>query len=129
VGELLWRRIKPDVEGKPPRAGLVRARYRERRIEKEDGKTRIDKSYDLYIDRAMIEAEFDTLWAKQTALNPSVFRMRRAQNSRTACCINARSSPSSRAAARWSLTKNVLRWPCPASSAFASIRKSTTCAS
>jgi CRISPR-associated endonuclease Csn1 len=51
----------------------VRARYRERRIEKEDGKTRIDKSYDLYIDRAMIEAEFDTLWAKQIALNPSVF--------------------------------------------------------
>jgi CRISPR-associated endonuclease Csn1 len=46
VGELLWRRIKPDVEGKPPRAGLVRARYRERRIEKEDGKTH-DKSYDL----------------------------------------------------------------------------------
>ena len=73
VGELLWRRIKPDVEGKPPRAGLVRARYRERRIEKEDGKTRIDKSYDLYIDRAMIDAEFDTLWAKQTALTPSVF--------------------------------------------------------
>lgn len=73
VGELLWRRIKPDVEGNPPRAGLVRARYRERRIEKEDGKTRIDKSYDLYIDRAMIEAEFDTLWAKQAALTPSVF--------------------------------------------------------
>lgn len=73
VGELLWWRLKPDEEGQPLRAGLVRARYRERRIEKEDGKTRIDKSYDLYIDRAMIEAEFDALWSKQAALNPTVF--------------------------------------------------------
>lgn len=73
VGELLWWRLKPDEEGLPLRAGLVRARYRERRIEKEDGKTRIDKSYDLYIDRAMIEAEFDALWSKQAALNPTVF--------------------------------------------------------
>jgi len=29
--------------------------------------------YDLYIDRAMIEAEFDALWAKQAALNPTDF--------------------------------------------------------
>lgn len=65
VGELLWQRMKSG-DG-------VRARYRERRIEKDDGKTRIDKSYDLYIDRAMIEAEFDALWEKQSALNPSVF--------------------------------------------------------
>lgn len=73
VGELLWWRIKPDEEGQPLRAGLVRARYRECRVEKEDGKTRIDKSYDLYIDRAMIEAEFDALWAKQAEFNPAVF--------------------------------------------------------
>lgn len=73
VGELLWWRLKPDKEGQPLRAGLVRARYRERRIEKEDGKTRIDKSYDLYIDRAMIEAEFDALWSNQATLNPTVF--------------------------------------------------------
>jgi CRISPR-associated endonuclease Csn1 len=73
VGELLWWRLMPIEEGQPLRAGLVRARYRERRIEKEDGKTRIDKSYDLYIDRAMIEAEFDALWSKQAALNPTVF--------------------------------------------------------
>ncbi|MDA8258795.1 MAG: type II CRISPR RNA-guided endonuclease Cas9 [Betaproteobacteria bacterium] len=73
VGELLWWRIKPEEKGQPLRAGLVRARYRERRVEKEDGKTRIDKSYDLYIDRAMIEAEFDALWAKQSTLVPSVY--------------------------------------------------------
>ncbi|MDA8258187.1 MAG: type II CRISPR RNA-guided endonuclease Cas9 [Betaproteobacteria bacterium] len=65
VGELLWRRMQGG--------NGVRARYRERRVEKEDGKTRIDKSYDLYIDRAMIEAEFDALWSKQAALNPAVF--------------------------------------------------------
>jgi CRISPR-associated endonuclease Csn1 len=29
--------------------------------------------YDLYIDRAMIEQEFDALWAKQAALNPALF--------------------------------------------------------
>jgi len=65
VGELLWRRMQAG--------GGVRARYRERRIEKEDGKTRIDKSYDLYVDRAMIEAEFDALWASQTRFNPDQF--------------------------------------------------------
>lgn len=51
----------------------VRARYREQRVAKDDGKTRIDKSYDLYIDRAMIETEFDALWAKQAAFNPQQF--------------------------------------------------------
>lgn len=43
----------------------VRARLR--------GKTVKDRAYDLYIDRAMIEAEFDAIWAKQSALNPAVF--------------------------------------------------------
>lgn len=65
VGELLHRR---DQSGQ-----TVRARYRQQRVEKEGGKTRIDKSYDLYIDRAMIEAEFDALWAKQSSLNPQQF--------------------------------------------------------
>lgn len=65
VGELLWRRMQAS-------AG-VRARYREQRVEKDDGKSRIDKSYDLYIDRAMVEAEFDALWAKQAELNPQQF--------------------------------------------------------
>lgn len=65
VGEYLWRR---DQEGQ-----TVRARFRQQRVEMEDGKTRINKSYDLYIDRAMIEAEFDALWSKQAALNPQLF--------------------------------------------------------
>ncbi|MBS3910447.1 MAG: type II CRISPR RNA-guided endonuclease Cas9 [Hydrogenophaga sp.] len=65
VGEYLHRREQAGQ--------TVRARYRQQRVEKEDGKTRIDKSYDLYIDRAMIEAEFDALWAKQSELNPQLF--------------------------------------------------------
>lgn len=65
VGEWLARR---DAAGQ-----TVRARYREVRVTREDGRSRVDKSYDLYIDRAMIEREFDVLWAKQAALNPALF--------------------------------------------------------
>ena len=71
VGELLWRRLTNTTL--PPAQRTVRARYREQRIIKDDGKSKIDKSYDLYIDRAMIEAEFDALWAKQASLNPTKF--------------------------------------------------------
>ena len=65
VGEWLHRR---DTTG-----ATVRARYRETKVPRDDGKTKIEKSYDLYIDRAMIEAEFDALWAKQAELNPAQF--------------------------------------------------------
>lgn len=65
VGEWLHKR---DAAGE-----TVRARYRQEKVLKEDGKTRIDKSYDLYIDRAMIEAEFDALWMAQTQFNPAHF--------------------------------------------------------
>lgn len=65
VGEWLHARHQQGLS--------VRARYRENRITKDDGKTKIEKSYDLYIDRAMIEAEFDALWAKQSELNPALF--------------------------------------------------------
>ena len=65
VGEWLHKR---DFAGE-----TVRARYRQTKVIKDDGKTRIDKSYDLYIDRAMIESEFDALWAKQAELNSTLF--------------------------------------------------------
>ena len=65
VGEWLHKR---DAAGE-----MVRARYREERVIKESGKPGINKSYDLYIDRAMIEAEFDALWAAQTSFNPALF--------------------------------------------------------
>lgn len=65
VGEWLHRH---HVQGQS-----VRARYRERKVQREDGKTRIDKSYDLYVDRSMIEAEFDALWAAQAAFDPVRF--------------------------------------------------------
>jgi CRISPR-associated endonuclease Csn1 len=72
VGELLWRRMS-DL-GKPESQRTVRARYREQRVLREDGKTRVDKSYDLYVDRKMVADEFDALWAKQAALNPAQFQ-------------------------------------------------------
>lgn len=65
VGEWLCKR---ELAGK-----TVRARLRENRLVKEDGKSKIDKKYDLYIDRAMVEAEFDALWSKQAEFNPTQF--------------------------------------------------------
>lgn len=65
VGEWLHKR---DTAGQP-----VRARYRQEKIAKEDGKNKINKYYDLYIDRGMIEHEFDELWKKQNELNPFLF--------------------------------------------------------
>ncbi len=65
VGEWLWLRLQ---------AGLgTRARYRESRVAQANGKTRIEKSYDLYVDRQMIAEEFDALWAAQAAFNPQQF--------------------------------------------------------
>ena len=65
VGEWLHKR---DAVGE-----TVRARFRQEKVVKDDGKTRIHKSYDLYIDRAMIEAEFEALWAAQARFNPTLF--------------------------------------------------------
>lgn len=65
VGELLWHKLESG--------NSVRARYRQKTITTDEGKKRIEKSYDLYIERAMIKAEFDALWAKQSALNPALF--------------------------------------------------------
>ena len=65
VGEWLHKR---DAVG-----STVRARYRQEKVVKDDGKTKINKSYDLYIDRAMISDEFDALWHKQADLNPGQF--------------------------------------------------------
>jgi CRISPR-associated endonuclease Csn1 len=65
VGEWLNKR---DAGG-----ATVRARYRQEKVTKEDGKSKINKSYDLYIDRAMITDEFDALWLKQSSLNPALF--------------------------------------------------------
>ena len=64
VGELLWKRLQAG-QG-------TRARYRETRYT-EDGKNKIDKSYDFYVDRQMVADEFDALWARQAAMNPALF--------------------------------------------------------
>ncbi len=65
VGEWLNHRMQQGQK--------VRARFNAARVAGEAGKTKIEKSYDLYVDRAMVEAEFDALWAKQAELNPAVF--------------------------------------------------------
>jgi len=65
VGEWLHKRDAADL--------TVRARYRQTTGVNDAGRTKIDKSYDLYIDRAMIEDEFDVLWRKQAELNPMLF--------------------------------------------------------
>ncbi len=62
VGEWLHKRNTKGL--------TVRARYRQTKVEKDDGKS---KSYDLYVDRGMIETEFDTLWEVQSGFNPSLF--------------------------------------------------------
>ena len=65
VGEWLWQRWQAG-DG-------TRARYRENKITTDSGKNKIEKSYDLYVDRQMIADEFDALWAKQASLNPALF--------------------------------------------------------
>lgn len=65
VGEWLYRRAQAGQ--------TVRARFRTEKSMAESGKTKLEKSYDLYIDRAMIEEEFDALWARQNELNPGAF--------------------------------------------------------
>lgn len=63
VGELLNRRFNDTLV--PACERTVRARS--------NGLKGAKLVYDLYIDRAMIEQEFDALWAKQADLNPVLF--------------------------------------------------------
>lgn len=51
----------------------VRARLREQRMLRPDGRMRVQRDYDLYVDRRMVEDEFDALWAHQSARQPNVF--------------------------------------------------------
>ncbi|WP_423457935.1 type II CRISPR RNA-guided endonuclease Cas9 [Ottowia sp. VDI28] len=65
VGELLWRRLQNGLG--------ARARYRETPYTTEEGKKRIDKSYDFYVDRQMVADEFDAIWEAQATRNPTLF--------------------------------------------------------
>jgi CRISPR-associated endonuclease Csn1 len=72
VGEWFWKtRMQQRPEGVKGQG--VRARYRETPMVTDEGKKRIDKRYDLYVDRAMVAQEFDVLWAAQVAFNPAQF--------------------------------------------------------
>lgn len=63
IGEWLAKRHKNGES--------VRARLR--------GKTQKEKAYDFYVDRAMIEHEFDLIWNFQSTFNPSLYN----ENART----------------------------------------------
>jgi len=70
AGEWFWKeRMQQKPEG--VRGQWVRARYRKTPSTTDEGKKRI--GYDLYVDRAMVEQEFDALWAAQAALQPGLF--------------------------------------------------------
>ena len=72
VGEWFWKVRMQQNSGGVSGQG-VRARYRESALTNDEGKKRIDKRYDLYIDRAMVADEFDAIWAAQAVLNPAQF--------------------------------------------------------
>ncbi len=72
VGEWLWKaRMQERPEGVKNQG--VRARYREKPSTNDEGKKRIDKYYELYVERSMVAQEFDALWAAQAAFNPAQF--------------------------------------------------------
>lgn len=65
IGEYLYKRM---LNGE-----TVRARLRQTRMLQDNGRDKIEKNYDLYIDRAMIENEFEQLWQVQMQWNPELF--------------------------------------------------------
>ncbi|MDO5668225.1 MAG: hypothetical protein Q4G44_10435 [Alcaligenaceae bacterium] len=65
VGEVLYQRM---LKGK-----TVRARLRTTLIPQESGRNKKDKNYDFYIDRSMVEDEFEQLWTVQQRYNPKLY--------------------------------------------------------
>ena len=65
VGEMLYKRLQ---NGLP-----ARARLRTQVIPQANGRNRNVKSYDLYIDRGMMEEEFEQLWESQKRFNPEFY--------------------------------------------------------
>lgn len=65
VGEMLYKRI---LKGLP-----VRARLRTEVITQENGRNRNIKRYNLYIDRELMEEEFELLWESQRRFDPDFY--------------------------------------------------------
>ena len=65
VGAWLHNRHKDEIS--------VRARLRKTTVLTDTGKEKKVDQYDFYIDRAMIEHEFDCLWAAQAPHHPEVY--------------------------------------------------------
>lgn len=82
VGELLYYRLAEQRRSTPGHEKGIRARYRETKIVDSDGKNRINKSYDIYIDRQMVADEFDRIWEVQASFDPDLFNERARQDLR-----------------------------------------------
>lgn len=65
VGEFLYKLQQEGLS--------TRMRLKQWEVLKEDGKLETKKAYDFYIERSMIEDEFEALWAKQSELNPQLY--------------------------------------------------------
>lgn len=81
IGELLYKRM---CAGKS-----VRARFHQTPEKQADGRNKINKSYDLYINRKMVEDEFDLLWQTQTSFNPLLYHAH-AYNALKECLFHQR---------------------------------------
>ena len=64
VGQFLYQRM---IKGE-----LVKSRFRQEK-KVVNGENKTFKSYDLFIDRKMVEDEFDVIWKKQSEFNESLF--------------------------------------------------------
>lgn len=65
VGEALYQRM---LKGE-----TVRARLRTTLIAQENGSNKKEKNYDFYMDRSMVEDEFNQLWSAQQRFNPELY--------------------------------------------------------
>lgn len=65
VGEYLYQR---HVKGLP-----TRSRLKQWTTLKANGKNKLEKAYDFYIERSMVEDEFEALWEVQSRLNPQLY--------------------------------------------------------
>lgn len=65
VGEMLYKRLQLELP--------VRARLRTKVIPQKNGRNRNIQSYDLYVERGMMEEEFELLWESQRRFDPKLF--------------------------------------------------------
>lgn len=65
VGQFLWAELN--------QGGMARARRRAVAEEEGEGKKKSKPTWDFYVDRAMVQHEFDRVWESQRAFNPEFY--------------------------------------------------------